>query len=59
MLAILSVVICFVLGLIVSFIMYNGGYKTEAIEIRNAVYGGVVFYIFLVLCIGAMPIREV
>lgn len=59
MLAILSVVICSVLGLIISFVMYNGGYKTEAIEIRNAVYSGVVFYVFLVLCIGAMPIREV
>lgn len=49
---------CFI-SFIVSYILYNGGYKEDGIMLRNATYGVIVFYVFLVLCIGAIPIREV
>lgn len=57
MLAICVVTISVITFLIVSYILYNGGYKEDGILLRNATYGVVIFYILLVLMIGLVPIE--
>lgn len=57
MLAICVVTISVITFLIVSYILYNGGYKEDGILLRNATYGVVIFYVLLVLMIGLAPIE--
>lgn len=55
MLSIISVGITFVLFMIIAFILFVGGYKEEAIMIRNGTFGSVIFYALLVFCCASIP----
>ena len=51
--------ISFALMLIFACILYLNNYVKEAILLREAAYIAALFYIFVVLYIGALPIRGI
>ena len=45
-----------VLFIIISFFMYQNGYKKEGIQLCRATLGAVGLWVFLVLVIGLAPV---
>lgn len=55
MLAIQTVLIGSVIGIIIAFIMYQNGYKRQGIDLFRGIIGADLMYTFLVLAIGLAP----